>query len=183
MRRVAGILLFFLLGVVGLAYQSYTVSWNTPGLERYGERLENLTDSRVPSTVYRILVGSSAFEFSRLSGLPVWVMAGTKNGTIYLQPLSLIKNVERTIAHELCHIFFSEYDLPYWVEEGLTGIITGEWLGFEDDLMNDLEDRILVDLSHSEYIRYSYTAWIRVSEIIRTSSFDNLIRDYGKRLE
>lgn len=179
MRRIAGIIFLLLLSVAVLAYSSYTVSWNTRGMEKYGARLEALTNSRLPSVFYRVVISSSATEFSRLSGLPVWVMAGTKDNTIYLQPLSLIKNTERTVAHELCHIFLSRYAFPYWVEEGLVGIITGEWLSFKDELMINLEDKTLSDLSHSEYIRYSYTSWIRVSEILKSVSFDKLVNDYA----
>ena len=180
MRKSPFVTLIFLtlLLVEVPAYNRFVVSWLSPELEVYRKNLQSLTGESVKTTAVNVYACSSTAEFSHLSGLPAWVLAGSRDGMIYLQPLSLMKNRDRTIAHELGHIFLSDYELPYWLEEGLVCVITGEWFGFKGTIMEDFESKTLSDLNRSDYVAYSRTAWIRVCELLRESSFRRLVEEY-----
>lgn len=174
------VLVMLIVSVVGLCYRVATVSWYSDGLEDYRLRLEKLTRQKASETVYTVVIADSAGEFCRLSGLPYWVLAGVREDTIYMQPLSLNYDPIRTIAHELAHIVFRKYRLPYWVEEGLVCIVTCEWLGANIEEMAEVETVNPLKLDFYSYQKYSFTSWKRISLLLREHSFDELIELFSE---
>jgi len=102
-------------------------------------------------------------------------VAATHGDTIYLQPLSLIPDLARTLAHEMSHIFFQRFDLPYWLEEGLVCTITGEWVGREEPLLENIEELDHTGMDFMTYRAYSFSCWRRVGQLLREHGFNELI--------
>jgi len=170
------VLVVLVISVVGLGYRVTTVSWYDNGLEDYRYRLECLTGEKATETVYTVIVADSTGEFCRLSGLPYWVLAGVRDDTIFMQPLSLNYDPIRSIAHELSHIAFRKYGFPYWVEEGLVCIVTCEWMGANIKELADIETVEPSKLDFYSYQKYSFTAWKRVSLLLQEHTFEELVK-------
>ncbi|HPD37962.1 MAG TPA: hypothetical protein PK411_06410 [Mesotoga infera] len=173
MKRVA--IVSFLYASIFLAgYTSSHIGWDSPELSAYRNALERLTGRTVVGN-YNVIIASSAGEFSRLSRLGYWFVAATHGETIYLQPLSLIPDLARTLAHEMSHIFFQRFNLPYWLEEGFVCTVTGEWVGREEPLLENIEELDHAGMDFMTYRAYSFTCWRRVGELLRQHGFNELV--------
>ncbi len=161
------------------AYTSYLISWDAPEISVYRTELERLTGRRVSGT-YNVVLASSAGEFSRLSRLGYWMLAGSADNTIYLQPLSLIPNLPRTLAHEMTHIYLAQFSLPYWLEEGLVCTVTGEWIGRHEKLLGSVEELDYTQMDFMTYRAFSYSCWRRVGELLRIYDFNELVLNYSR---
>lgn len=170
------IIVITLLSTISLAYSLYTVSWRD--FPDYKEKIENTTGNKISQSQVKIYACSSTVEFTELSGAPYWVLASYSNGNIYLQPTTIIPDVQLTIIHELSHSFFSQYNFPYWVEEGFVCIITGEWIGKQYELIDNLEEIELNNLDYYSYDNYSYSCWVEVSKLLSKNSFKFFLNTY-----
>ncbi|MEA2065537.1 MAG: hypothetical protein U9O65_00300 [Thermotogota bacterium] len=120
-------------------------------------------------------IASSVSEFVELSRLPHWVMAGVKNGVIFLQPMSSHESLVTTLAHELTHLELQAYELYYWIEEGLACIVAKNWEGRTLMPMNNIDGINPIDLDYYQYQNYSYTCWMKVSKLLKNGSFSDLL--------
>ncbi|MDK2952581.1 MAG: hypothetical protein PWQ77_2246 [Kosmotogales bacterium] len=177
MKNSILIVFSILIATITLAYSLYTVSWSDFPLS--AEKIQKITGIPVSDELIKVYTCSSTAEFTEISGSPYWVLASYKEKRIYLQPASLIPNITRTISHELSHSYFKQFKFPYWIEEGLVCIITGEWRGKSLDKLDKIEQVEISDLDFYTYNNYSYTCWIEVSKIINENGFDFLLKKYG----
>jgi hypothetical protein len=159
---------------LSFAFSVTYVSWYDSELLEFKERFEENVGKTATSTNYRVYIASSVPEFVELSGLPYWVMAGVKNGVIFLQPLSLHESLFTTLAHELTHLELQAYELDYWIEEGLACIVAKNWEGRTLMSMNNIEGVNPKDLDYYQYQNYSYTCWMKVSKLLENGSFSDL---------
>ncbi|MBN2253187.1 MAG: hypothetical protein JW701_05770, partial [Kosmotogaceae bacterium] len=88
--------------------------------------------------------------------------------------------ISQTLAHEMTHLFLREYQLPYWLEEGMVCSITGEWIGREEMRLDEVEYLDYTKMDFMTYRSYSFTCWIEVSALLRKRSFGELILEYGE---
>ncbi len=170
------VVLITILSTISLAYSLYTVSWSD--FSDYRDKIENITGINISQSQIKVYVCSSTAEFTELSGSPYWVLASYSYGKIYLQPTTIIPNLQMTIIHELSHSFFSQFNFPYWLEEGLVCIITGEWIGEKYDLMENLEDIEFNSLNYYSYDDYSYSCWVEASKLLSKNSFVFFLNNY-----
>lgn len=168
-----------LLQITALCFTSTYVSWEIPELEDYRNSLEKLTGRPVGGT-YLLLIASSAGEFSELSGIGYWFLAAATGNTIIVQPLTLVQNLPRTLAHEMSHLILRDYQLPYWLEEGIVCYITGEWVGREEIILDEVKTLDYSKMDFMTYRSYSYTCWVEVSRLLRNRSFGELIAEFGE---
>ncbi|TYB92593.1 MAG: hypothetical protein FXF54_06595 [Kosmotoga sp.] len=171
------IILFILLIPVSatFSFSVMYVSWYDNELTKYRERFEENVGKTATSTDYRVYIASSVSEFVELSGLPYWVLAGVRNNEIFLQPLSLHESIITTLAHELTHLALQQYELDYWIEEGLACIVARNWEGKTLQPLNDIEDINPKELDYYLYQNYSYTCWIKVSKLLENGSLLDLL--------
>ncbi len=82
-----------------------------------------------PPRKITIVLCPTSYDFSKLTGQPVWRAARTIDSTLYLQPLRTLENrgiAQTTITHEYSHLLLDRYELPLWLEEGLAVYFSGE---------------------------------------------------------
>jgi len=177
--KALAIVVILLLQVTVFCFTSAYVSWEMPELEGYRSLLERLTGRSVNGT-YILIIASSAGEFSELSGIGYWFLAAATGNTIIVQPLTLVQNLPRTLAHEMSHLILRDYQLPYWLEEGIVCYITGEWVGREEIILDEVKTLDYSKMDFMTYRSYSYTCWVEVSRLLRNRSFGELIAEFGE---
>lgn len=168
---------FLSVGLCLLAYTSYLLSWDWEELASYKKALEELIAMPVRGT-HTVVIASSAGEFSKLSGLGYWLQAGAREGVIYLQPLSLVANAPRTLAHEMTHLFLERFDLPYWLEEGLVCTVTGEWVGRREKLLERVQELDPRGMDFMTYRSFSYSCWREAGGLLAGQTFQELVELY-----
>ncbi|MFO7881649.1 MAG: hypothetical protein R6U52_03800 [Kosmotogaceae bacterium] len=175
MKKKILLLIFILTVCISFSFSVMYVSWYDIELEEFRKRFEENIGNPATRTDYKIYLASSVSEFVELSGHPYWVLAGVRNGDIFLQPSSLHESLVKTLAHELTHLALQPYSLDYWIEEGLACIVAKNWEGKSLSLMTEIEDINPKDLDYYQYQNYSYTCWMRVSELLKERSFSELL--------
>lgn len=101
-------------------------------LVQYLKTAETTTTSFLeinPPRKITIVLCPTSYDFSKLTGQPVWQAARTIDSTLYLQPIRTLENrgiAQATITHEYSHLLLDRYELPIWLEEGLAVYLSGE---------------------------------------------------------
>jgi hypothetical protein len=79
-----------------------------------------------------IVINETTGDFVGRTGMPPWAAAATKNGSMELQPLALLKRrriLETTLRHELVHVLVDSIgggQTPRWLAEGMAVHFSGE---------------------------------------------------------
>jgi len=93
------------------------------------ERLESYLQIPLKSIPAVIHEYKDLRDFTKSTKAPYWIKGFTNSSGIYLQSRYLIGNdFENTLLHELIHWTMQiNSNLPGWFEEGIVGILTGEF--------------------------------------------------------
>lgn len=79
-----------------------------------------------------VIINDTTGDFVSRTGMPPWAAAATKNGSIELQPLRVLKQrriLETTLRHELVHVLVDSIgggQTPRWLTEGMAVHLAGE---------------------------------------------------------
>ena len=124
-----------------------------------------------------IVINETTGDFVGRTRMPSWAAAATKNNTIELQPLTLLKRrgiLETTLRHELVHVLIdtiSGGEAPRWFTEGMALYIAGEGRLFEKQASSMSAEKIDESLSAAktaDEMRSAYAAAYNfVKQLIR----------------
>jgi hypothetical protein len=84
-----------------------------------------------------IVINETTGDFVGRTRMPSWAAAATRNNTIEVQPLTLLKRrgiLETTLRHELVHVLIDTIGgggAPRWLTEGMALYVAGEGRLFE----------------------------------------------------
>jgi len=124
-----------------------------------------------------IVINETTGDFVGRTRMPPWAAAATKDNTIDLQPLRLLKQrgiLETTLRHELVHVLVDTIgngEAPRWFTEGMALYIAGEGRLFEKPVSSMSAKEIDVALSSAKSaddMRAAYAAAYNfVKQLIR----------------
>ena len=186
----------------------FTVFWPGQGdrseVERLGELLEDAYEEYLP--VFQrdpaarrpvdVVVFTSTGDFCHHTGLAWWSASAMIDGTIYLQPVSVLaerKILERVAAHETALAFVYERygeDAPAWYAEGLAMYLAGEDEAAADGLSGDRPeisrvsdiDGLLTDRTDRERNAWGYVlAYEEIAKLINEHGLSFVARE-GERI-
>jgi hypothetical protein len=131
-----------------------------------------------------IIINETTGDFVGRTGMPPWAVAATKNNTIELQPLRLLKQrriLETTLRHELVHVLIDAVgggQTPRWFAEGLAVYIAGEGRLFRKQvslISADEIDHAFASARSADDLRRAYAAAYKlVAELIRSEGEDKV---------
>jgi stage II sporulation protein D len=140
-----------------------------------------------------IVFNETTGDFVGRTGMPPWAAAATKQTTIDLQPLTLLKQrriLETTLRHELAHALIDtlgDGETPRWLAEGMAIYLSGEGKlleRYESDSLRSaetVEQRLVAPKSPAEMRTAYANAYALVRELIRTGGENNLWRRVAQR--
>lgn len=124
-----------------------------------------------------IVVNETTGDFVGRTGMPPWAVAATRDNTIELQPLALLKRrgiLETALRHELVHVLIDAMgagQTPRWFTEGMALYVAGEGRLFErqaSPLSAEKIDRALASAKSADEMRAAYgAAYNFVKQLIR----------------
>ena len=124
-----------------------------------------------------IVINETTGDFVGRTRMPPWAAAATKDHTIELQPLMLLKRrgiLETTLRHELVHVLIDTIgngETPRWFTEGMALYVAGEGRLFEkhvSSLSAEKIDEALSSAKSADEMRAAYAAAYNfVKQLIR----------------
>ena len=113
-----------------------------------------------------IVINETTGDFTGRTRMPPWAAAATKDNTVELQPLALLKRrgiLETTLRHELVHVLVDtvDGDAPRWFTEGMALYVAGEGRLFEKHLSSTSPEQIdhaLSSAKSADEMRAAYAA-------------------------
>jgi len=145
--------------------------------------------TRLPSLV--IVINETTGDFVGRTRMPPWAAAATKDNTIELQPLPLLKQrgiLETTLRHELVHILIDTIgsgEAPRWFTEGMALYVAGEGRMFEKQVSSISAERIdqaLSSAKSADEMRAAYAAAYNfVKQLIRVEGENKVWKRFADR--
>lgn len=124
-----------------------------------------------------IVINETTGDFVGRTRMPPWAAAATRNNTIELQPITLLKRrgiLETTLRHELVHVLIDIIgggNTPRWFTEGMALYVAGEGRLFEKQVGSmsaEQIDQVLSSAKSAGEMRAAYAAAYNfVKQLIR----------------
>ena len=114
-----------------------------------------------------IVINETTGDFVGRTRMPSWAAAATRDNTIELQPLAVLKRrriLETTLRHELVHVLIDTIgngETPRWFTEGMALYVAGEGRLFEKQVtsMSTVKiDQALSSAKSADEMRAAYAA-------------------------
>jgi|GEM_PF-2198160 len=129
----------------------------------------------------KIVINETTGDFVGRTRMPPWAAAATKDKTIELQPLRLLKQrriLETTLRHELVHVLIDEIgggQTPRWFTEGMAVYVAGEGPLFKEQRSSTSVEKIDQAFASAKSADEMRTAYAAAYNVVK-----NVIRAEGE---